>query len=272
MNNEDIDKIVGANVRLLEKAMESPDDDTSKRILKQRPGSVWPSSRSRQFPMHTSVSKSTQIFSETKTRKFKEVSEIKQYLIMHAQGIILWVTTINHELLKRVRKNNFTYAELKAELKKLPKEIGARYGLLVKELRASHSPEDTMEALRVFTWILASTQTKSMTAIEPFQAPAIPINLEDTIGSTSDPISSGRMALESWKQFRRGLYDLCGPFVEMISPVSRASELPLEDAEIEPLMTDCYLDISMQLFLESYLLDPSRLMSNRQGLSLHFYS
>jgi len=230
MNEGDIKKIVEANVRLLEKAMESGDDDTSKRLLKQRPGSA----RSRQSRIHTSVSKSTRMFSETKARKSQELSEIKAYLIMHARGIILWVTTINRELLKRVCKNTFTYEELKAELKKLPKEIGAMYNLIVKELSASHDPEDIIKARRVFTWVMATTETKPMTAIELFEVLAIPIDLEDALGSTSDPISSGRMAIESWKQFRRGLYDLCGPFVEIISPVPRASELPLEDVEIEP--------------------------------------
>lgn len=234
MNGEDIEKIVKANVRVLEKVMESPDDDTFKSLLRQRSGRAALPSRSRQFPTHTGVSKSTRMFGETKARKSKELSEIREYLIKHAQGIILWVTTINRELLKRVRKNTFTYAELKAELKKLPKEIGAMYKLIVKELSACHDPEDTIKAWRVFTWVMAATETKPMTAIELFEVLAIPIDLEDAIGFTSDPISSGRMAVESWKQFRRGLYDLCGPFVEIISPVSRASELPLEAVEIEP--------------------------------------
>ena len=54
MNDGDIREIVEANVRLLQRAMESGDDDTSRRrLLKQRPSSPGPPSLSRHFPIDT---------------------------------------------------------------------------------------------------------------------------------------------------------------------------------------------------------------------------
>jgi hypothetical protein len=71
---------------------------------------------------------------------------------------------------------------------------------------------------------------------ELLDALAITGNLEElarTSTSEDDPLISNRPQISSWNHFRRSIYELCGPFIEVIRPQASSEDEMFDDFEVE---------------------------------------
>jgi hypothetical protein len=237
-NAGDIEKIVEIGLRSLEKAMSSydsgEDDEHSKRKGQDRLPSRTKKPASKAAFLHKGGS--SLIFGKTRESRLKEISSIREYLLKNARGVILWVTLIIKELLRHVEKGMYTVGELRAKLATLPLELHDMYSQIVENIYTTSSKEDIAKARRIIVWVVGASQTKTLELQELIDALAITSNLEEqarTCTSEDDPLVSNRPQISSWNHFRRSIYELCGPFIEVIRPQASSADEMFDHFEVE---------------------------------------
>jgi hypothetical protein len=237
-NAGDIEKIVEIGLRSLEKAMSSYDsgegDEHSKRkgqdrlLLRTRQGA------SKLAFLHKGGG--SLIFGKARESRLKEISSIQEYLLKNARGVILWVTLIIKELLRHVEKGMYTVGELRAKLATLPLELHDMYSQIVENIYTTSSEEDIAKARRIIVWVVGASQTKTLELRGLLDALAITNHLEElarTSTSEDDPLVLNRPQISSWNHFRRSIYELCGPFIEVIRAEASATDEIFDGFEVE---------------------------------------
>jgi hypothetical protein len=237
-NIRDIEIIVDAGLKSLRRAIavfDSSDEEgrSNPRGRGRRPKSQYTHDS---LSMTTSRGKtnSSRIFEKSREYEEEEISSIREYLLKKAQGVILWVTLIIQDLLRHVEKGMFTFQELKRLLNGLPLELNGLYCRITRDLQLSSSDLDQMKARRILLWVIGASETRLLVLRELLDVLAITWDPDEALQSVKDPISSNRPQVRSWKHFRRSIYELCGPFIEVIRPASRSSDELFDDLEVEP--------------------------------------
>ncbi|KAH0566004.1 hypothetical protein GP486_000595 [Trichoglossum hirsutum] len=155
-----------------------------------------------------------------------ELETMRAYLLKNAQGVILWVTLSISETIRYAEKGLYTWPALRTLLTCLPLELHEMYQGISTDLHRSHSEINRATTRKILGWVMAASAKRPFLLRELLDALAIPEQLDQGINSNSseDPIYINRPRVKSWNGFRRSLQELCGPFVEVISPGTKASE------------------------------------------------
>lgn len=154
----------------------------------------------------------------------QEMSSIKTYLISHAQGVTLWVTLAIDQAVRYTNKGPCNWAIVRKMLASLPLEINQMYNLITTELTQDCNAEHIRMARKVLAWVITASTKRPLLVKELFDALAIPDSLgnsNDVWPSTRDPVTSNRPICESWPDFCRSIFDICGPLVEFVNPPSQ---------------------------------------------------
>ena len=141
-------------------------------------------------------------FQRVKGVKEDHLENIRRYLIKHANGVILWVTTILKTLETRARKPLCDLKRLEEELYRLPVDLAKLYGQILKGLIDTLDEDTIGDSRRALGWVSV------VTAVRPFQLQ----ELLAVLAMEKD------LKINSWRDFRQQLQDLCGPFIEVIRP------------------------------------------------------
>jgi hypothetical protein len=240
-NTKDIEMIVDSGLRALRKAMTSFDssdegDEHPESTLHKRhqPQLHIDSCSSRNSVLSARKSRSKRMFKLSRDSEDKELSAIREYILEHARGVILWVALIINDLLRHVEKGMFTFTELKRLLHELPLEIHGMYRRILSGLQRSNSEIDQIKARRILLWVIGASETRLLELQELLDALAITWDLETALKSPEDPVTSNRPQIRSWTHFRRSIHELCGPFIEVIRPTTSTSDELFDNIDVEP--------------------------------------
>ena len=157
-----------------------------------------------------------------------ELAAIRKYLLNHADGVILWVVLVLAELKREVSNEFFSFQDLRAKLVRLPTRLDSLYSHIVERLCRKHDDTRIEKARRILMWVTYAR--RPLTLDEFREAIAIPLELEEdggtqaaqVLANSEDPIAVNRVR-GSWKQFERGVTELCGCFIETVPDLSRPS-------------------------------------------------
>jgi hypothetical protein len=239
-NTKDIEMIVDSGLRALRKAMTSFDSSDegdehpeSTRRKRHQPQLHIDSYSSKNTAMSARKSRSKRMFKLSRDSEGKELSAIRDYILEHARGVILWVALIINDLLRHVKKGMFTFTELKSLLHELPLEIHGMYRRILSGLQ-SNSEIDQSKARRILLWVIGASETRLLELQELLDALAITWDLETALRSPEDPVTSNRPHIPSWTHFRRSIHALCGPFIEVIRPTTSTSDELFDNIDVEP--------------------------------------
>jgi len=242
-NLEDIETIVDSGLRALRKAMTSFDysdedyaqsESTGRKRKRQQPLLQMDSCSRQETTLSARKIKSKRTFKLSRDSEDRELSAIRGYILEHARGVILWVALIINDLLRHVEKGMFTFMELKKLLHELPLEINGIYRQILSGLQGSNSEIDQIKARRILLWVIGASETRLLELQELRDALAITWDLETALRLPEDPVTSNRPQIRSWNHFRRAIYELCGPFVEVIKPAASTSDELFDDFDVEP--------------------------------------
>jgi hypothetical protein len=240
-NTKDIEMIVDSGLRELRKAMTSFDSSDegdehpeSTRRKRHQPQLHIDSCSSQDAALSARKSRSKRMFKLSRDSEDKELSAIRDYILEHARGVILWVALIINDILRHVEKGMFTFTELKRLLHELPLEIHGTYRRILSGLQRSNSEIDQVKARRILLWVIGASETRLLELQELLDALAITWDLETALRSPEDPVTSNRPQIRSWTHFRRSIHELCGPFIEVIRPTTSTSDELFDDMDVEP--------------------------------------
>ncbi|KAF2113267.1 hypothetical protein BDV96DRAFT_648235 [Lophiotrema nucula] len=164
-----------------------------------------------------------------KRREDSMFKKIRSYLLVNAQGVVLWVTLILGVLESTIRKGMYTFSELEQRLKTLPIGLDGLYKYCIDEIRSNSGPEVVAKARRALMFVSGGNALKPLKLEELWEALATPLDIESALLSNEDPIAEGRAHITSWKEFRWQLHAMCGPLVEVVTLNTRANRPAYDD-------------------------------------------
>ena len=141
-------------------------------------------------------------FRKVKEEEVDRLEKIRKYLIIHARGVILWVTTILKAVEAHAREPLCDLKQIEEELYRLPVDLDALYRQILKGLRDTVGENSMVISRRALVWVSVAT------AARPFQ-------LQELLDALA---MKDCLKVHSWSSFRRQLQRLCGPFIEVIRP------------------------------------------------------
>ncbi|KAK5122119.1 hypothetical protein LTR85_004365 [Meristemomyces frigidus] len=157
------------------------------------------------------------------------LDEIRQHLREKAEGVILWVHLVMIELIK-LADEPFTPLELRDKLFELPTQLMKLYGRIVDDLLERNSERSLDKSRRLLQWVIGASIERPLTLIELWEALAIPNRADGAHRSDRDPIAERRLVIRgSWDDFRRKIYQLCGPFIATQKAGSKVASQTFQD-------------------------------------------
>ena len=176
------------------------------------------------------------------------LTDIQDYLMQNADGVILWVKSCLAAL-ERKAEEPFPLESLAKELRTLPTEMSEFYQTMVKQLAASlKTSSSKVLAHRAITWIRKASDGRGLRLIEVLDALSIPPDIDHALQSTTDPLI--RLAgVHTVGSLRRRLLRLCGPFVEISTAYGRLEKK--DGAEEDPSDQVRLIHLTAEQFLET---------------------
>ena len=173
------------------------------------------------------------VFELSIDEEHREMKKIRQYLSENARGVVLWVTTVLHTLQERVGRPLYDLREIRKELERLPKDLQDLYHDIAKGLHDSLDTSELEMARRALMWTSVVTSFRwPFHVADLFDALAIVSKVDLEINPKTYPRRI--FAVRSWRQARRKLQRLCGPFIEIIPPADRPhTRIPTNGSGIE---------------------------------------
>ena len=146
------------------------------------------------------------------------IASVEKYLRDHLQGVVLWVSIILQSLenaLETFAEGTDTLNDLFKILKSLPCELKELYTDTVKEMAKSHSAETVRKSRKALMWVSQASKERPVGLGELWEALDVPLELDGSFPSDSNPLRFELIPLRSWEQLQQKLYHLCGPFLEV---------------------------------------------------------
>ena len=232
LNLSDIEKIVDAGLKVVVQALSDDDssmsedsdskegsdeEDDSLCAFQKRPVAILAARRRPPKPT-MDLNHLVGYFRKVKIEENYRLENIRKYLIKHASGVILWVTTILKALETRATEPLCDLEQIEKELYRLPVDLEKLYREIVKGLVSTLAKNTLDTSRRALIWVSVAT------AVRPFQ-------LQELLDALSP---NRKLKVHSWNSFRRQLQRLCGPFIEVI----RSADSPYGDLSTSDLRKD----------------------------------
>jgi hypothetical protein len=157
--------------------------------------------------------------------ELQALERIQQYLINHAEGVILWVKLALQTVIDRVRRGNQTLREVEKDIKSLSKDLVAFYKCILDDLILRYPPEELERSRQCLMWVAGVSAVRPLALDELEEALCIPQAIGPSLISDRDPIADSplRIRARSWIGFYRQLRMRCGPFIEVLIPANPGS-------------------------------------------------
>ncbi|TDZ54993.1 hypothetical protein CTRI78_v005779 [Colletotrichum trifolii] len=185
-------------------------------------------------------------------KKHYKLDVIRQRLIDHADGVILWVVLVLRELGALFEDPSCTPTRILKALDKIPENLEDLYEDMFVRLRASPTRSHAKAAL-LFTWLLFAQSTLKVCEVRDIIA-MFNWRISDPSTTDHDNLANHRnmQSNDNWQPTKRLLEDLCGGFVEVIPQNRLSSGTSPSDYAVKP-------GDSVQLIHQTareFLLDP----------------
>lgn len=228
-NSRDIEIMVDAGIAVLKRTItgsENEDDGLTgfahvRKMLRRSKISQDP-----RVLHQLSASLTSATTSRPKSIQPKEIDSIREYILKNACGVMLWVALTLGEMIRKAKKEIYTWQSLKNLLTELPLELRDVYQRIAIELNAAQTPEDRSIRDKILGWIMTANSKGLFRLRDLLDALSIPEGLgeETFLESLTDPLVINRPMVKSWNGFYQSLRELCGPLIEVISPGAKPSE------------------------------------------------
>jgi hypothetical protein len=211
-NQADVQKIVEFGLSRLQAAMlsldsdDESDDDLS--VTRRRASKIAPALGRQRKQLHERR--------KAEHQEKTELKNIRDILLLRADGVILWVALCIEELLKLVRRPIFRIHELRDKINSLPGDMTEFYKQIVQDLQSSLSEEDLIVTRETLMWVSGASELTTFHLQELWDALAVSLPHTQPIPEDEDPIVMNRIQIRTWNRFRRALQRLCGPFIEFL--------------------------------------------------------
>lgn len=155
-----------------------------------------------------------------------ELENIRQYLLVNAQGVMLWVALCIHYAVRYAERSLCTWGKIRKIIEELPKELENVYRTILSELSAATDGDELSKARRILSWIVVAGSHRPLRLKELLDIVSISDAWHETDTTRSDicPLRAQRPIFTSWIGFSRSLGYLCGPLVEFINVGERSSD------------------------------------------------
>ncbi|KAH7380997.1 hypothetical protein BKA64DRAFT_226507 [Cadophora sp. MPI-SDFR-AT-0126] len=158
---------------------------------------------------------------------------VRDYLLKHADGVILWVVMVLREIGSIAKSGACTMAQLEAELSKIPTSLGELYQDIFDRLKSSpYSSPD--QASYVFSWLLFTQETLKVCEIRDAMAM---FYWNDSSDDKRGEFLKTHRVLQyggRWDPTWTLLTNLCGGFVEIVPQERSAAGTLWVDRTIDP--------------------------------------
>ncbi|KAL7957334.1 hypothetical protein V8C34DRAFT_325437 [Trichoderma compactum] len=159
---------------------------------------------------------------------------IRTHLTNNAKGVILWVTLIINQLMQHCHTGGITLEELERLLHSLPHDLMEYYEYMVKELEKKLDKDQLARSRKALMWVSGTSFVRALTIQEPWDALAIPEDVQKALQSQKDYRRATGSYFKTWAGFRSILYTWCGPFIEVMRDTTRRYD-PQDDRDhVEP--------------------------------------
>jgi hypothetical protein len=152
------------------------------------------------------------------------LSDIRNYLKIHANGVVLWVTTVLQLLKNKCKTEPFLDVNcLREELHCIPLELGDVYSHIIVDLLNNFNGDRARleKSRQILMWIFVSSKHR-------FQLQDL---FEVMVYDFSNDEKAARpralLKLSGWVTFQRDIQKLCGPLVEVV-PNSPPADISIE--------------------------------------------
>ena len=154
------------------------------------------------------------------------IDRIREYLAKNAQGSFLWVNLIFKELRELATQGLVSWSDIEIAIKGLPTDLMEMYHDITKDLETRHSSRAMRKAQKALEWVhVASTMDGNFTLQVLREALSIPLaDQAVSLIPPNDPFDAFQSLDDTWLSYRRSLYKLCGPFIDVIRPKNEDPE------------------------------------------------
>ncbi|KAI1392843.1 uncharacterized protein F4822DRAFT_142953 [Hypoxylon trugodes] len=162
-----------------------------------------------------------------------ELKFMKDYILKHADGVILWVVLVLREIESFVELNGVDNVwELKKELTKFPTDLAATYEGMLERLN-TRKPRNPQKSSYVFSWLLFSESRMTLCDMREVLAMFGWCDYSDDIRRTFLHERSILQQEDPWSPTWKQLSYICGGFIEIV---------PYEKYTLEALQGNNALD------------------------------
>ena len=177
---------------------------------------------------------------------------MREFLLEHTQGVILWIKLTIQVLIERVRGALYNTRELEADLRSLPMDLVNFYNLILRDLKTRY-PEGLGKTRMALMWVVGASAIRPLALDELYEAISVPLVLEpDFLLHQEDPMIRAKLSVraKTWIGFYRQLRVRCGPFIEIIVPQNHHQKFSFsENTEVSPRFTIQLLHRTVKDFL-----------------------
>ena len=154
------------------------------------------------------------------------IERIREYLATHAKGVFLWVNLIFRELRDLTTQGLVSWSDIERAIEGLLTDLIKMYENITRDIETRHSKRAIEKAQKALEWVcVASTINGEFTLQILRDALSIPpMDQMPSSIPTRDPFENFRSFDETWLSYRRSLYQLCGPFIDVVRPKNQDPE------------------------------------------------
>jgi hypothetical protein len=165
-----------------------------------------------------------------------ELQFLIDYLLLNADGVILWVVLILRELLDVAQSGAFTIAQFEGLLSTIPKTLTELYVDILDRIRKT-SFSNKPQAQYTFSWLIFARRTLRVSELRDALAM---FHWEDNVPDLEPRFLQRHRIFQrgsSWQPMWRHLINICGGFLEIIPQNAKEREsanMFQKDREVHP--------------------------------------
>ncbi|OIW22746.1 hypothetical protein CONLIGDRAFT_687165 [Coniochaeta ligniaria NRRL 30616] len=235
-NRTDIEILVSRGIESLKAAIHAYDSDSD-------------GGTSRSMRLRKSSRIPCQALRHIESSEVDTLRRIREYILEHARGIILWVTLILKDLQETASGGMVSFVELESRLRSLPLELDDLYERIIGDLSSRLTTRELSKSRDIFLLMGgAGSFGRPLTLEELWDALAVPTDVGQALRSQSDPMVKNQAIISSWSDFRRQLVRYCGTLIEIVKPGDMTGNIG--DNDLGPDYTVQFIHRTVKDFLE----------------------
>jgi hypothetical protein len=173
------------------------------------------------------------VFEQAERARGELIQYIRRCLIDHAEGIILWVSSVISHLQMQLGSAFCTLAQLATQIKNLPTELSEVYAAIVRNMVEAPGHNSTLVlAQRALLWVRSNHTPGKFYAQD----------LLEVLAMDQDQVGGRWATVTGWASFHKQLTRLCGPFLEIVSEENGWNCGPYDPVQLLHQTVKAFLD------------------------------